>query len=141
MILRCPTCAAEATLQHGSSTRAEVNGITVTLPHPPVVHCAVGHRQAPAGLLPLARAALRARIAFARTNWRGKTRCRACKRELTMPSRWTQIPVTIETPTVFTVTIDVPASRCPNCGLDQLAARAMKDLDTALMRLFSATAG
>lgn len=87
-------------------------------------------------MVDVARTAIRHRIAQARHGVRGRERCEACRTALSMPPRWTQIPVTVETPTVATLILGVPATRCPNCGLDQLSKRAAGDLATAVTRLF-----
>lgn len=136
MTLPCPICHAEGQLQTGADRVAAHNGVTITVVKPPIIVCPAGHTKAPIDLLLTFRAAINARVAKARRNWRGQSRCVACHRQLSMPWRWTQIPVTIETPSVFTLTIEIAATRCPNCGLDQLPQPVATDLETALVRLF-----
>ncbi|MEX2532553.1 MAG: hypothetical protein WD360_01165 [Nitriliruptoraceae bacterium] len=137
MNLSCASCATVGVLHVGLSASVDVNGITVAMNSPPVVHCPNGHQLPPSGMVAVARAAIRHRIGQARHGLRDREHCTACRTALSMPPRWTQIPVTIETPAVATLTLGVPATRCPNCGLDQLSKRAAGDLDTAVQRLFS----
>jgi hypothetical protein len=53
-----------------------------------------------------------------------------------MPARWTQLSVTLEDPCVFTVTLDVPAVRCPHCGVDHLPVVAVTDVAAAIDAVF-----
>ncbi|HEX9765771.1 MAG TPA: hypothetical protein VGA36_03345, partial [Nitriliruptorales bacterium] len=54
--------------------------------------------------------------------WSRRLRCSACGERLTMPSRRTERSVTVTLPhvPVFTVTIELEATRCPGCGLDNV---------------------
>jgi len=138
MNLPCTACNTIGVLHVGPAVSVDVNGITVAMDSPPTVHCPTGHKLPPSGMIDDARAAIRQRITATGHDFRGRERCVVCRTSLSMPSRWTQIPVTVETPAVSTLKLGVPATRCPNCGLDQLSKRAVEDLDTALTRLFSA---
>lgn len=119
----------------------EQNGLIVDVPHRLLLHCPNGHAEQPPDLARIALRAVNARIPTARTGFGSTRRCAHCKTVLSMPERWTKIPVTLEYPAVLTLTCDVPVSRCPNCGTDQLSKRAAKDLAGAVEKLFAGTPG
>lgn len=57
--------------------------------------------------------------------WSRQPRCSACGEILSMPARRTVKPVTVqlEDAPVFTVTLELPMTRCGSCGFDNLAVR------------------
>lgn len=59
-----------------------------------------------------------------------------------MPARRTVrvVTVTPEDLPVVTLRFDLPMTRCPACGMDQLPARARADVDVALAALLQAAA-
>jgi hypothetical protein len=57
-----------------------------------------------------------------------------------MPVRRTERPVTIvEVPPlpVTTLRFDLPTTRCPECGLDQVPTRSQDDLSASVRALFA----
>ncbi|WP_130649615.1 hypothetical protein [Egicoccus halophilus] len=75
-----------------------------------------------------------------RRRLRGDDRCANCGAALTMPARRTVWPLTLTDPdgtVAVTLTLDLPATRCPDCGRDQVPARSVDDVLTTTERLFA----
>jgi len=70
---------------------------------------------------------------------RARDRCAACLEPLVLPLRATSRSVTVEPPlgTPFTVTLDLPLSRCPECGDDNVPS----ELATAVLTATLAAVG
>lgn len=124
----------------GADREATVGTVAARCERAPVVACPDGHGVPPdvgEGALEACHAALprAARRRLARTD-----RCGACDEPLTMPVRRTERPVTLAdlAPVpVTTLRFDLPTTRCPACGVDQVPTRSQDDLDAVVRALFS----
>ena len=137
MTVACKACGVTVTVMLGQGAEQAVNGITIVASSRPVASCACGH----VTTLDVSKAAIdafHARMPVAKASWRRGQTCSVCRAKLTLPARWTQLPVTVEQPLVCTVTCEVPAVRCPSCGVDQLPRYAKADLDLAVRRVLGA---
>lgn len=68
-----------------------------------------------------------------RSWWSRRMGCSACGQHLEMPERQTVKPVTVQLDDapVFTVTLELPMSRCGACGTDNLAV-GLRAVETAI---------
>jgi hypothetical protein len=118
-----------------------VGTVAGSIAHLPVVRCPAGHAE-PATDHPEAAAAVlttvRAAVPHARPRvLRGEV-CATCGGRLTMPVRRSGWPVTVsdlEGLPVLTLRFDLPSTRCPDCGVDQLPTRSQDDLVTTVGEL------
>lgn len=120
----------------GPGASHTANGVTAVASARPVASCDCGH-DAVLDAADAVTAVFQERLPIAATRWLRKPACAVCRSKLTLPARWTQVPVTVEQPLLFTVTLDVPAVRCPSCGRDQLPRYARTDCDAAIRGLFT----
>lgn len=106
----------------------------------PVVVCPAGHR------LPVALAVRAAEVTREalphgqRRRLRRHDGCGRCGEALTMPVRRTERAVTVtdgDDVPVTTLRFDVPTTRCPDCGADQVPVRSQADLAAVIDALFS----
>jgi hypothetical protein len=140
----CPHCgaASELTLQPGREVT--VGSVAGAIDHVPRLRCPAGH-ELPASAGPAiddAVAQVRAAVPFARTRRFGwGERCSIDDEPLTMPVRRTEWPVTLERPgglpVVVTLRLDVPATRCPDCGTDHVPSRSQGDLEATVRALLA----
>lgn len=129
---RCLDCDSPALLHVRGPASATHNGVTVTLHERPELQCQAGHVSTP-DLAAFVRPAIFARLPAAKHHWRRGACCTACGTSLAMPARWTQLPVTVAYGTVLiTVTLEIPATRCPECGVDHMPRAAADDVDTVI---------
>lgn len=114
-------------------TQGTVAGAIEQLPR---WRCARGHDAGPVLTRDRGRAELGAGVAVARRRrLRGGDICVACGAALTMPVRRTVWPLTLTDPDLrvaVTLTYDVPATRCPDCGQNQVPTRSADDLVAVL---------
>lgn len=112
--------------------------VAAALQRRPVGHCDQGHRREVAALAgELAERVARALGVAERPRMRRQDRCVDCGATLTMPVRRTQRTVTVEDlplPLV-TVILDVPSTRCPDCGREQVPSRSGPDVTAAAAAL------
>ena len=139
---RCPACGTDRLQRTRVSQEVAAASIAVHGEGLTVRHCACDHLEVPAELGRAARRASAEALPAARVRWLRPDRCRSCARPLTMPARRTTRAVTVTTETLPIVTLrcDVPMTRCPGCGLDQLPSRARHDVAVALATLLQAAA-
>lgn len=137
---RCPACdrsTMRTTEVHREVSAASIGVLGERLT---VHHCPCGHHEVPRTLGHAARTAASETLPAARMGWFRGDRCRSCSTSLTMPARRTTRTVTT-TPDdlpVSSLTFDLPMTRCPDCGLEQLPSRARHDVTVALAALFQA---
>jgi hypothetical protein len=142
----CPTCAAATDLVVGAAQEATVGTVAALVEARPLLRCRGGHDHPLSALDRSARAAIEADVVAAlerslprarARRWRPTAACAACGVQLTMPVRRTTWPVTVARPgttmLVLTVHLDVPATRCPGCGVDQVPPRSQGDLTGAVL--------
>jgi len=107
--------------------------------------CAQGHDGGPVLTAEHGRDQVAASIAVARPRrLRSGELCGACGAALTMPTRRTVWPVTLtgaDGRVAVTLTYDVPATRCPDCGRNQVPTRSADDLVAVLDDLLRAPGG
>ncbi|MFU8841718.1 MAG: hypothetical protein ACNA8R_13520 [Nitriliruptoraceae bacterium] len=67
-----------------------------------------------------------------------RTCCGACDAPLLLPVRRTQRSLTVDGDglPVHTIHLDLPLTRCPDCGVDQVPLRSQDDLDGLLDALY-----
>jgi hypothetical protein len=137
----CPVCGREGPLAVGAGREAQVGTVAGLVEQLPRVHCPAGHAEPATGDPATVRTILeRVRTAVVharRTRLRGE-RCGACGERLTMPVRRTPWPVTVselEGLPVLTFHLDLPSTRCPDCGVDQLPGRSQADLAATVEEL------
>ncbi|MFA9445416.1 hypothetical protein [Egicoccus sp. AB-alg6-2] len=101
--------------------------------------CDNGHDAGPVITPERARTEVAAAITIARARrLRRGDRCRVCDADLVMPVRRTVWAATLtddERRAAVTLTYDVPATRCPDCGCNQVPTRSVDDLFAVLDRL------
>lgn len=139
--MRCPACGRPGRVELGQPRQVTSGSIAGVLERVPVVRCDSGHREP--GLSTRATVAevlrrCRDAIPHARSRLlRGDT-CSACGARLLMPVRRTERVVTldgIDDLPVMTLRFDVPMTRCPDCGVDQLPTRSQEHLDDVVDQL------
>ncbi len=139
--MTCPRCRQPALTVHTVAAEATAASVAV-YGEPLTVHrChACDHREVAPSLGSAARSASAESLPVARRRLARGDACRSCGTALTMPARRT-VRVVTATPQgspVTTLRFDVPMTRCPGCGLDQLPSRAGGDVDAALTALLHA---
>lgn len=136
----CPVCGRPGPTHPGPPREATVGTIAATAETLAVVECTDGHR-APPPLAGEAVAAVSQALPTATRRPLGRVdRCGRCDAALTMPVRRTERPVTLAEVTglpVTTLRFDLPTTRCPDCGLDQVPTRSRDDLSAAVTALFA----
>ena len=89
-----------------------------------------------------ARALRVALLRLTRARWRpiGSERCGACAAPLVMPPRRTARAVTVEPPASapWTLELELPLTRCPDCGLENVPVATRILLRRALRRALAA---
>jgi hypothetical protein len=137
---RCPACDAHQLGATEVSREATAASIAVLGERITVHHCPCGHHEVPRELGTTARSASADALPAARMGWIRGDRCRSCAAPLTMPARRTtrSVTVTPDALPVSTFTFDLPMTRCPACGQDQLPSRARHDVTVALAALLQA---
>jgi hypothetical protein len=138
---RCPICDEQGPIALAAGRQTQAGTVAGLLEQVPQVRCPTGHT-APATADPAATRAVLDRVRHAvgharPTRLRGE-RCAVCGARLTMPVRRTTWPVTVdEVPgvPVLTFRFDVPSTRCPDCGVDQVPARSQADLAATVTAL------
>lgn len=139
--MRCQSCHEPGTVELGQPRQATVGTVAGILERVPLVRCRSGHDE-PATARPeiadLVVQSCREAIPEARRRLLGRDICTSCRAPLSMPVRRTGRVVSIdgidEVP-VLTLRFDLPMTRCPACGLDQLPTRSRRDLTEVLERL------
>lgn len=142
----CPVCGRPGPVVLAGSREATHGTVAALVERAPVVSCPDGHRAAAPLGGPAASSCL-ARLPHARPQrrrWgrvgRVEDRCGACDTPLTMPVRRSERAVTLDDLDgvgVLTLRLDVPTTRCPACGLDQVPTRSVPDVTAAVEALFT----
>lgn len=138
--MRCPVCQQDAPLALRGSAEVTVGTVAVALEARPVVACNQGHDATPGEVVGAAMAAVEELVPQARGRLLRRDACHHCDAALTMPVRRTERPVTVEGEgerPVITLLFDLPSSRCPDCGADQVPSRSQEDLVVAVPALFA----
>ncbi len=123
-------------------TEATVGTVAAALERRPVVACTHDHDLTPPTIVDAAMQAADDRIARARARLLRRDVCVSCGQALTLPTRRTVRPVTVAAAgaPVVTIQLDLPATRCPSCALDQVPSRSREDLVVVIPALFAAGA-
>jgi hypothetical protein len=140
MQLACPVCQEVAELALRGPTQIAVGSVSTLVERRPVVGCAGQHEQTPPEVVGAAMLAANEQLPRARRKLLSGDRCGACGTALSMPVRRTTRAITVdgEGLPVVTIHFDLPSSRCPDCGLDQLPTRSQEDLVVSIPAAFAA---
>lgn len=135
----CPACGETGSVLLRGPIELTLGTVAGALERRPVVDCGAGHERPPASAGPAAVQAVRRAVPRARRRRLRRETCSDCGAALVMPVRRTVRPVSIEAPQlpVLTLQLDLPMTRCPDCGRDQLPARSQADLDALAEALFA----
>lgn len=126
---RCPTCERPLEARPAGSPPRSVGAVSATVEGAPTWACPHGHV---AGVTDpeltsrltdaLTDAAGDQLLLAPRTRLRRQLRCGRCDAALTVPGRRTtrSVATVVDGVGVVTATFDLPALRCPDCGLEQV---------------------
>lgn len=138
--MECPDCGESGEVVLAASTEASIGTVGVLLERRPTVACPSQHGLSPPESVRSAMAATEAALVRAKARLlRRGDRCASCGAPLTMPVRRTKRTVTVEASgevPVLTLHFDLPATRCPSCGVDQLPTRSQEDLVVSVPAVF-----
>jgi hypothetical protein len=140
----CAACGAPRTARpHGGGT-AEVGPLRAQVEPHELVDCHDGHagRAVDAALL----RAVSEQLTVARRRWRGGDHCGGCSAALDLPMRATTRAITV-TPegtapaghSPFTVTFELPVTRCGGCAVDNVPSALLADVRGVAMQALRAT--
>jgi hypothetical protein len=137
----CPVCGEPGSLELAGAAAVTVGTVAAALEHRPVVACPHDHAASPPEVVGAAMEAAEAGIIRARSRLLRGDACRGCGSPLTMPVRRTERSVTVEAAGAapFTLRFDLPVTRCPDCGLEQVPSRSQEDLVVVVPALFTAS--
>lgn len=140
-MIACPGCGRPGPVIAGRDREATVGTVAGRVERTPTVACPDGHGH-PAPVTEPALAACHEAVPRARSRALRRTdACGTCGATLTMPVRRTERAVTLagvpHVP-VTTLRFDLPTTRCPDCGADQVPSRSQDDLDAVVAALFHA---
>lgn len=143
MAVPCPACAQPAEVVLAGPVEVTVGTIAAAVERRPVVACDAAHERSPGALVGEAMDAVDAAIPRARPRLLRGDVCTNCREALTMPVRRTERAVTVESELgpVCTLRLDLPMTRCPGCGLDQVPSRSHEDLTVVVPALFADIGG
>ncbi len=135
---RCEACHRPGPLRLGAGTEVEVGTVAAALERRPLVACPAGHDRSPGAALSAGAAAAALQLPLARRRWRRGDRCANCGEALLLPVRRTRRTVTVtgEALPVHTLHLDVPMTRCADCGWDQIPVRSHDDLERAVRAVY-----
>jgi hypothetical protein len=138
-VTACPVCDAEGPLVLAGPATVTVGTVAAAVEARPVVACPDAHGATPPEAAGAAMEAAEAGIPRARSRLLRTDACRRCGAALSMPVRRTERAVTVEATGLrpFTLRLDVPVTRCPDCGLDQVPSRSQEDLVVVVPALFA----
>jgi len=107
-----------------------VGTVAGVLDRRPVLTCPQDHVRTAPGAPAAALSAVETQLPQARGRWRRGDACATCKAALDLPVRRTRRSVTVTEAglAVHTLHLDVPMTRCGDCGTDQLPTRSRSDL-------------
>lgn len=132
----CPRCGQPAPAGLSPGAAVTHGTVAATLERRPTLRCAAGHRAPdPATDLDLVLRACAEQVATAAGGRLRAERCGRCRAPLRMPVRRTTRTVSVADASplgVLTLHLDIPATRCPDCGLDQVPARSRDDVAAAV---------
>lgn len=136
----CAVCSTPGPVHPGPPREATVGTVLAVAESLAVVECRSGHRVPPA-VAGAVTAAVREALPHADRRRLARTdRCARCRADLSMPVRRTERPVTVAEVAplpVTTLRFDLPTTRCPDCGLDQVPTRSQDDLSATVEALFA----
>lgn len=135
----CPVCAIEADVVLAAGTEAVVGSVAAALERRPIVACPQRHAVTPPQVVGAAMESADERIVRARSRLLRSDACSGCGAPLTLPARRTVKSVTVVSAVapVVTIELDLPATRCPACALDQVPSRSQEDLVVVIPAVFA----
>ncbi|MFP4634906.1 MAG: hypothetical protein ACLFRD_03510 [Nitriliruptoraceae bacterium] len=139
----CPRCGQPGQIELHDPVELTLGTVAVLLERRPLLTCRSGHQLVPAAAHEAAATAIATAVPRSRLRWPRRERCGVCDGRLTMPVRRTVRPVSVESGElpVLTIHLDLPMTRCPDCGVDQVPARSHGDVDAIPTALFGAERG
>jgi hypothetical protein len=139
MRFACPACQELARVELRGGNEVTVGTVATLVEQRPVVACGAGHALTPPEVVGAAMEAADAQLLRARRRLLGPDRCGACGTRLTMPVRRTVRSIVVDGDglPVITIRFDLPSSRCPECGVDQLPTRSQEDLVVSIPAVFA----
>lgn len=137
--LSCPLCQQPAAVERRSPREATAGTVAGVVEPRLLLRCPEHGPQASVDAAEVARTGAGERLPRARRCRLRRTCCAACRAELTLPARRGRRSLTVEAAglPVHTIHLDLPLTRCPDCGLDQVPWRSRDDLDTLLTALYA----
>jgi len=137
--VRCPVCDIDTEVALGPPREVTVGTIGAAVERRPLVRCPDGHDATPADVVGAAMDAVDAAVPRARSRLLRAEVCRSCGSALSMPVRRTARTVTVEDPRmpIVTLHLDLPMTRCGECGVDQVPSRSHEDLTVVIPALFA----
>jgi hypothetical protein len=139
MTMRCPVCDVDAEVGLGAPNEVTVGTVGAAVERRPVARCPDDHGATPAEAVGAAMEAVDTAVDRARSRFLRAEVCRSCGSALTMPVRRTARTVTVEDPRmpIVTLHLDLPMTRCGECGVDQVPSRSHEDLTVVIPALFA----
>lgn len=136
----CPVCGEPGSLERAGPAAVTVGTVAAATEQRPVVACPHAHAASPPEVVGAAMDAAEASIPRARSRLLRGDACSGCGTALTMPVRRTERNVTVEAAgwPPFTLRFDLPVTRCPDCGREQVPSRSQEDLVVVVPALFAA---
>jgi hypothetical protein len=136
--MRCERCGEDGPLELHTGGEATIGTVAGVLERRPVVTCPAGHRTTPPPVRQAAGQAVEEQVARARSRWRRRDVCAACRAPLTLPARRTGRTTTVvtEVAPVHTIHLDLPMVRCGDCGQDQVPSRSQDDVARVIAALY-----
>lgn len=137
--MRCPVCELDAAVELRAPNEVTVGTVAASVERRPVVACPGDHGASPPEVVGAAMEAVDGAVPRARSRLLRGDGCRSCGAGLSMPVRRTARAVSVEAPDVAVVTIhlDLPMTRCGECGFDQVPSRSHEDLTVVVPALFA----
>jgi hypothetical protein len=137
--MRCPVCDVDAEVGLRAPSEVAVGTVGAAVERRPVALCPDDHGATPAEVVGAAMEAVDTSVERARSRLLRSEVCRACGTALTMPVRRTARTVTVEDRRmpIVTLHLDLPMTRCGECGVDQVPSRSHEDLTVVIPALFA----
>ncbi|MFP4312327.1 MAG: hypothetical protein ACLFS9_10170 [Nitriliruptoraceae bacterium] len=136
---RCPVCRDPAHPARTPPAERTCGTVAALLEPGLVLRCARDGDQALTHAVDAAEATARDRLPRARRCRLRRTCCAGCGTVLDLPVRRGRRSLTVAAAglPVHTIHLDLPLTRCPSCGLDQVPWRSQEDLDAVLQAVYT----
>ncbi len=137
--LPCSVCGQPAELERTRPTERTVGTVAGVVEPGLLLRCSQHGPQPVDRAVAAARGSAGDRLQRARRCRIRRTCCATCGALLTLPARRGRRSLTVQAAElpVHTIHLDLPLTRCPDCGLDQVPWRSQDDLDGVLAALYA----